>query len=222
MGIKIAIVGTGEFADSFIPLFMAHPLVSDIILADLDAGKVKRAAEIFGVRHTMPSLDAVCESDVDAVAIITQHWMHAPQAIQALRASKDVYSAVPAAVTVDDMRSLVETVAQTGRVYMMGETSYYYPGPVYCRKRYLAGDFGHVVFGEGEYYHDWDQELYRIWAQRYGQDWRRFGGEPPMHYPTHSTSAVLSVTGAHATEVYCSRIPGTDTEGASRTAICIL
>ena len=35
MGIKLGICVIGAFARSFIPLFKAHPLVSEIALADL-------------------------------------------------------------------------------------------------------------------------------------------------------------------------------------------
>lgn len=203
MSIKLAVVGTGSFAQCFIPLLAAHPLVTEIILADLDAAKLMAAAERFGVARTLPSLDAVCGSDVDAVAIITQHWMHAGQARQALLAGKDVYSAVPAAVTVQDMMSLVETVERTGRIYMMGETSYYYPGTIYCRNRLTTGDFGHVVYAEGEYYHDWDNGLYEVLAQRRGPGSRDDWGDPPMHYPTHSVGAVLGATGSRAVAVSC-------------------
>jgi hypothetical protein len=36
---------------------------------------------------------------------------------------------------------------------------------------------------------------------RHGEDWERHFGMPPMYYPTHSTSMIVSVTGARATHV---------------------
>jgi len=144
MKIKVGMVGVGAFAQSFIPLFKAHPLVGEIVLCDLDADKLKANAEKHGVKRTSPFLDALCKTDVDAVAIITQHWLHAPQAIQALKAGKHVYSAVPSAVTLDEMKKLVRAVAKTRKIHMVGETSYYYPDAIYCRDRCANGDFGHV------------------------------------------------------------------------------
>jgi predicted dehydrogenase len=195
--------GVGSFAECFIPLFKAHPLVSEVILCDLDAAKLKAKSDRFGLPRTCPSLDELCRTDVDAVAIITQHWMHGPQAVQALKAGKHVYSAVPAAVTVDEMTELARAVKTTGRVYMIGETSYYYPCAIYCRRRFAAGDFGHAVYGEGEYYHDFDHGLYDVYKWRGGRQWKKVAGTPPMHYPTHSTSMIVSVTGAHMTSASC-------------------
>ncbi|MGH2559472.1 MAG: Gfo/Idh/MocA family protein [Thermomicrobiales bacterium] len=203
MGITIGMVGAGVFAQSFIPLFQAHPLVDDFVLCDLDAVKLQAVAAKFGISRTYPSLDAVCESDVNAVAIMTQNWLHGPQSVQALQAGKHVYSAVPTGITVEEIATLVRTVESTGRVYMLGETSYYYPAVIHCRQRHAAGDFGAIVYSEAEYYHDWDHGLYDVMKWRGGERWRAVAGHPPMHYPTHSTSQIISVTGAHMTHVSC-------------------
>jgi predicted dehydrogenase len=139
--------------------------------------------------------------DLDAIAIITQHHLHGPQAVQALRSGKHVYSAVPSAITVEEVADLVRTVGETGLIYMIGETSYYYPCAIYCRERFGKGDFGHIVYGEAEYYHDYTHGMYDVLKWRHGKEWKKYSGMPPMFYPTHSTSMIVSVTGAHVTHV---------------------
>ena len=99
MSLRIGIVGTGAFAQGFIPLFKAHPLVEQIILCDLDDEKLSQNAARHHITETSPSLDALCAADVDAVCLFTQNWLHGPQAVQALAAGKHVYSAVPAGVS---------------------------------------------------------------------------------------------------------------------------
>jgi predicted dehydrogenase len=203
VGILVGVVGAGQFAGAFLPLFKAHPLVDAVIVSDLVPEKRDAAAATFGLERTAPSLEALLETGVHAVAIITQPWLHGPQALQALRAGKHVYCAVPIARSVDEVAALVRAVEETGLVYMTGETSYYYPAALYCRQRFRRGDFGRVVYGEGEYYHDWDHGLYAVNRARGGARWRDHAGAPPMYYPTHSVGMVVSVTGAHATHVSC-------------------
>ncbi len=217
--IKVGIVGVGAFAQSFIPLFRAHPLVETVILCDLDAEKLRQNVEKHGIPETSPSLDDLCGRDVDAVVIITQNWLHAPQAIQALRAGKHVYSAVPTAVTLEEVAELVRTVAETGRVYMIGETSTYYPAVIYCRERHAGGAFGRVVYAEAEYYHDWDQGLYDVARWRGGERWLETAGLPPMYYPTHSTSQILSITGARMTHVTCMGFEDRSDDGIYRADV---
>lgn len=201
--IKVGMVGVGTFAQNFIPLFKAHPLVAEVILCDLNTQKLKENSEKYGVSKTFSSLDDLCNTDVNAVVIITQNWLHASQAIQALRAGKHVYSAVPPGISVEEITDLVKTVEETGKIYMLGETSYYYPAVLYCREQYKKGAFGHIVYAEAEYYHDWDHGLYDVFKWRGGERWLEEAGIPPMYYPTHSTSQIISVTGAHMTNVSC-------------------
>ena len=216
MGIKVGMVGVGAFAQGFIPLFKAHPLVDELTLCDLDADKLRQNVEKHGITRTSASLDHLLQTDVDAVAIITQPWLHAPQAMQALRAGKHVYSAVPTGQTIDNVMNLVKTVEAAGKIYMLGETSYYYPEVIYCRQQYQRGAFGHIVYSEGEYYHDWDHGLYEVSKWRGGENWRWLNGNPPMYYCTHSTSEIISVTGAHMTYVSCQGFVDTSDDGVYR------
>jgi len=203
MGLRIGVCGAGGFAGAFIPLFRAHPDVSEVCIAEVLPDRRKEQAKLFGIERTFESLEALCRSDVDAIAIFTQRWMHGPQAVQALKAGKHVYSAVPAAISVQEVEQLLEAAKSTGLTYMVGETSYYYPSTIYCRKRFAAGDFGPFVFGEAEYLHDMSLGFYEAYQHSGGPDWKKTASFPPMLYPTHSVSMILSVTGAHMTEVSC-------------------
>lgn len=221
MAIQVGICGVGAFAQNFIPLFKAHPLVENIVLCDLDSKKLEENSKKHAVPDTCPSLDELCRKDVDAVAIFTQNWLHGPQAAQALRAGKHTYSAVPSAITMEEITNLVKTVGETGKIYMAGETSYYYPCALYCRERFKKGDFGRIVYGEAEYLHDFDHGLYEVAKWRGGAQWRRTAGNPPMYYPTHSVSLIVSVTGAHATHVSCLGFVDNHEDGIFRKGVNI-
>jgi Predicted dehydrogenases and related proteins len=203
MKLKLGVLGAGMFAKSFIPLFMSHPSVEKVVLADVMSERLREVAEKFGVSETYTSLEELCRSDVDAIAIFTQRHLHGPQTLQALRAGKHVYCAVPMAHTLEDVAAIVEEVKRSGLIYMTGETSYYYPSTIYCRDRFAKGDFGHFVYGEAQYLHDMTHGFYEAFQHSGGADWKKFAGFPPMYYPTHSVSMILSVTGASATHVSC-------------------
>lgn len=219
MGITVGVCGVGSFGSTFIPLFKAHPEVSSVTLCDLNAVSLKEKSGLFGISRTCPSLEELCQTDVDAIAIFTQNWLHGRQATQALRAGKHVYSAVPSAITMEEVTELVRTVERTGKIYMIGETSYYYPCAMYCRERFRKGDFGGIVYAEGEYMHDFDHGLYDTYKRRGGARWREVAGAPPLHYPTHSVSLVVSVTGAHATRVAAMGIVDGHEDGLFRKGV---
>jgi predicted dehydrogenase len=203
MGFRIGICGAGAFASAFLPLFQAHPDIDDVVLAEVLPERRQEQAARFGIRRTVADLDALCASDVDAIALFTQRWLHGPQALQALAAGKHVYSAVPAGVSLDELRALVRAVDETGLTYMMGETSYYYPTTIYCRRQFQSGAMGRFVYGEAEYLHDMSHGFYQAYQHSGGENWQQTAGFPPMFYPSHSVSMILSVTGAHITQVSC-------------------
>ena len=203
MRISIGMVGLGSFGGAFIRHFQDHPLVDRLAFCDLNRRLLDARAKQFGVSETYDTLDELLASDIRAVVIITQHWLHAGQAAKALKAGKHVYSAVPPARTLEECDELVTTVKQTGLVYMLGETTVFRPESAFCRKKAEEGAFGEFVHCEGEYLHDMSHGLVRVYQGRHGQDWRAHSGEPPMWYPTHSVSGPVYVTGSRMTEVSC-------------------
>jgi len=228
MGISLGLVGLGAFGSEFAPLFKAHPLVDRIALCDREPDRVAKFARMpsfqkkFRAADAYASLDEICRADLDAIVLITQPWLHAAQAIQAMESGKHVYSAVPivwlpdAEEVLDWCDRLVRASARTGMHYMLGETTYYRPQTMYCRRQAAAGAFGDFVYAEGEYLHPFDwkmSDLRRVkkdreasaagheWAavqERYNQNGVR---QTPMTYPTHSTSGPISVMGTHAVKV---------------------
>jgi len=211
MAISVGMVGCGSFAQSFIPLFRDHPMVGRIALCDINADKLAAGAAKHRVAETYASLDDICRTDLDALVIITQPWLHAPQAIQALVSGKHVYSAVPiiSLPSGDEMLQwcdkLIDAVKRTGLCYMMGETSYYRAEAMFGRRKAAQGVFGHFVHAQGCYLHDVDSagsNLREVSRRRHGENWNMsLSGSAPMHYPTHSIGGLISVMGAHMTEV---------------------
>jgi len=203
MTFSIGIVGAGQFGSQFAHLFSLHPGVLEVYVVDElpeRAESVVRRLELAGV---VSDFDALLASDVDAVAIFTQRWTHGPLVERALRAGKHVYSAVPMAVAEEEIARIIQAVRDTGKVYMMGETSYYNPATVYAREQQAAGRFGRVFYSEGDYVHDMDLGFYDAYQYSGGERWKETASYPPMLYPTHAIGGVLGAIPAHAVSVSC-------------------
>ncbi|MCC5808203.1 MAG: Gfo/Idh/MocA family oxidoreductase [Opitutales bacterium] len=202
--INVCIIGAGQFSQCFVPLYQAHPLVGEVSLCEVLPERLKAEGDRLGVsRRFTRYADVLAARDIDAVAIFTQRWSHAPMALEALNAGKHVYCAVPAATTLEELHALIDAVERTGLTYMMGETSLYYGSRLFMKEKWDAGAFGRFVYGEGEYYHDMTHGFYEAFQYSGGKDWKQTASYPPMLYPTHSVSMVLSVTSARATKVAC-------------------
>ncbi|WP_381558793.1 Gfo/Idh/MocA family protein [Streptomyces eurythermus] len=202
MTFSLGIVGAGQFSGRFAALFHAHPGVRDVYVTDLLPERAERLVAAHGLAGTFPSYAAMLESPaVDAVAVFTQRWTHGPLVTQALNAGKHVFSAVPMAVTAEEVAAIVATVRSTGLTYMMGETSHYHPATVLARARIAEGALGRVFYAEGDYVHDMDLGFYDAYRYSGGENWRATASYPPLLYPTHSVGGVLGAWRTHAVSV---------------------
>ncbi len=199
--IRICFVGCGQFCRAFVPLFQAHPAVEWVAVTDKFPERCREYDELFHVDRIFGSFEEALDSrDVNAVAIFTQRNMHGKMAIDALRAGKHVYSAVPMSMEPDEILEICSLVRKTGMTYSMGETGHYRPATIFCRRKYRSGEMGDMVFAEAQYNHDM-RHLYDVYRYTEGADWKKMAGMPPMTYPTHSTSMILGSCGAHALSV---------------------
>ncbi len=211
---RIAIIGCGRFCKFFVPLFKAHPVVEKVYVCDTRRERAEDFAAKFGVEIIDSFEEALASEEINAVAIFTQRFKHGPMVIQALKAGKHVYSSVPCAVDVDEIIEIEKLVRETRLTYSMGETGYYRPAAIFCRREFAKGTFGAFAYAEAQYNHD-IRNMEQSYRSSGGEDWKRFAGVPPFFYPTHSTSMILSAMPG----VYAKRVMALGFENSPRTDI---
>ncbi|MEC3878457.1 Gfo/Idh/MocA family protein [Parapedobacter sp. 10938] len=196
--IKVGLVGHGvcKFAVQF--GFQDHPNVEVVAVSDLIPERLAEMAQMASCNRTYPSLEAMLKEgkDIEAVFIATDAPSHAKHAIMALNHGKHVACAVPAVWgSLEEADVLYNTWKQSGKKYMMFETSAYHEDVHIMRELYRRDFFGKIVYSEGEYYHYFSTPLgsYNNWRD----------GLPPQWYPTHSNGYYICVTGQRFTEVSC-------------------
>lgn len=211
MKVKLGVVGFGGFSKQFVELFKTHPDIEKVVYADFIEERRKEAKDKFGVEKVYVSLDEMLskESDLNCIAIFAQRHQHGPLIIQALKAGKHVFTAVPMGCTKEEIFEILELVKKTHLTFMMAETCYYYPCAIYCREKFKTGEFGKFIYGESQYYHDIVEMFSSFKSQ--GDDWKKVAGIPPMFYSTHSMAMLFSAIDDYPIEVSCHGYE--DTEG---------
>lgn len=198
-GLHIGIVGVGSFAPSLIPLFKLHPYVASVRVTDHHSKRMELMRDQFGC-DISPSFAALLnDSEVNCIALFTPRHTHGLMSVQALKAGKHVFSAVPMGNSPEECQTIIDLVKNTGLIYMMGETCYYYPCTCWCRDQQKKGAFGKPIYIASQYYHD----LVGFDYPRLGIEWQRVAGIPPMLYPTHSFTMALSVMDACVSRISC-------------------
>jgi predicted dehydrogenase len=195
--VRIGIIG-GGFGTSF--YFHEHPDCIVEAVSDLRKDRRDLLMKVYKCSKSYESLEKLLpDPKIEAVFLATPVPDHASHVIASLKAGKHVLCAVPVAMTLEDCAAILDTVRQTGLTYMMAETSVYRQNTIQAKKWYREGLFGTIFSAEAEYYHPGISNLWFTPDRK--PTWRH--GQPPMNYPTHATSFLISVTGERCKNVTC-------------------
>ncbi len=169
-------------------------------LCDLNEDGLRKAAGELGVEQTYTDYEKMLDqSGIDAVIIGTPMPLHVPQSIAALQRNIHVLCEVPAAVNVEECRTLVAASRQSRGVYMLAENYTYTRPNQLIRSLVERGAFGTVYYAEGEYLHE-------LKALNEVTRWRRHWqtGIDGITYGTHSLGPILQwFAGQRVTRVCC-------------------
>lgn len=200
--VKLGVVGFGEFSLSHLEIFMNHPNVELVVGAEINPERRKFVSEKYNIKM-YSDFDEMLEKDsqINSVAVFSQRHQHGPMIIKALKAGKNVFTAVPMGCTEEEIFEIIELVNKTGLTFAMGETCYYFPCAIWCRNNREKGVFGDLVYGEAQYYHD-VTEMFSSFASA-GDGYKRIAGIPPMFYGTHSAAMLISAMNDIPVEVNC-------------------
>jgi predicted dehydrogenase len=194
--IRIGIIG-GRFGAGF--YFHEHPNCIVEAVSDLRTDRRDVLKKTYGCNKSYESLEKLLlDKNIDAVFIATGAPDHARHVLAALHAGKHVLCAVPAAMTLEECAALRDTVKRTGLTYMMAETTAFRQNTISVQQMFREGKFGTIFSAAAEYNHPGLEVLF---FEDGAFTWRH--GFPPMHYPTHCTAFLISVTGERLAEVNC-------------------
>jgi len=189
--VNVAIVGLG-FGAEFIPIYQRHPNANMYAICQRNEQSLHEIGDAYGVEVRYTDYDELLKDPlVHAVHINTPIPNHAEQSIKALKAGKHVACTVPMATSVEDCRTIVELVKETGLTYMMMETVVYAREFLFMKSLYEKGELGKIQFLKASHQQDMD-------------GWPNYWpGLPPMHYATHCVGPVLGLTRSSAAYVSC-------------------
>ncbi|WOQ70147.1 Gfo/Idh/MocA family oxidoreductase [Microbacterium limosum] len=189
--LTVALVGL-RFGAEFAPIYQAHPDVREVVLCDSDPEQLETVGARFGISRRMSSLEEVLAApDIDAVHLVTPLTLHGSQSIQVMESGKHCAVTIPAALSMEELDSLVDVEKRTGMRYMMMETAVYTREFLFVREMFERGEFGALSFARGAHLQD---------MEGWPAYWRGF---PPIAHITHALAPVLALTGTGADRVHC-------------------
>ena len=203
--VRVGLIGVGGRGRSLLRDLLAIDGVRITALCDLVPAHAARGASMVkeAGQEAVPAVfdgtdsaweQLVARDDLDIVYIATPWNWHVPMAVGAMRQGKHAAVEVPAATTLDDCWTLVETSERTRRHCVMMENCCYGYNELLVLNLVKAGKLGRLTHGECAYIHD----LRELLLSDEGEGlWRRF---PHLQlngnlYPTHGLGPVANYLG---------------------------
>jgi predicted dehydrogenase len=124
--VRLGVLGAGNFATAvMLPALRKVPQVELVGIASASGTSAQHAAARFGFGYAASDERRILEDpQINMVAILTRHHLHARQAIAALRAGKHVFCEKPLAIRPAELeevaRALAEQAAGEERLLMVG------------------------------------------------------------------------------------------------------
>ena len=154
------------------------------VVCDLYDGHLRRAQEIQPNTPTTREYREVLDrKDIDVVAIATSDHWHAPVAIDAMRAGKDIYCEKPMSHTIPEALEMVKVSKQTGRLVQVGSQSLSMLSTQKARELVQGGQIGTVYSVQASIYRPSAVGAWRYPvppdASPQTVDWERYLGNAP-------------------------------------------
>jgi predicted dehydrogenase len=142
---NVAVIGTGAIGHDHIASFNQHPAARVIALAEVSPERGREAAAKFKISDLVTDYrQLLARDDIDVVSIALPNYLHAPVALDALRAGKHVMLDKPVATNARDAARLGVEAKKRGLLFMVGQNDRFHPAIQTLKRLIGEGVLGDV------------------------------------------------------------------------------
>lgn len=147
--VRVALIGTGGIAGAHLDAYSRLSEAEVVAVCDIVPEKAETAAKRWNVPKWFTDYRKVLQlPEVEAVDICTPHAVHAPIAIDALKAGKHVLVEKPMTSTLKDAAKMVKLAKESGKTLFCGIMSRWSPTTLQVKKFIESGALGDIYFAE--------------------------------------------------------------------------
>jgi predicted dehydrogenase len=198
--VRFGFIGVGMRGHELLRLLLAVDGAEAKAVCDIHGPTLEKAAKLIQDKTgTAPALytgrddaykELVARNDIDAVVIATPWNWHVPMAMDSMKAGKETFVEVPAALTVEDCWRLVEESEKSQVNCMMLENCCYGRSELMVLNMIRDGLLGELTHGEAAYIHDlrWELKDLELGEGTWRPQW--YTRRRANAYPTHGLGPV--------------------------------
>lgn len=141
--LKVGVVGAGSIADLHAKGYEKDDRAEIVAVCDRDENRAIQRALDWDAQAYYTDFEAMLQNqELDAVEILTPHYLHGPQVLKALQAGLHVSVERPIALSIEEANEVVKTAKQAGKVLQVYEPCLFYKPLLDARNLIDAGEIG--------------------------------------------------------------------------------
>ena len=153
--LKIGVVGNGGISGEHLRSYSLNPKADIWALCDINAERLNRRGDQYNVpaerRFTDVNEMLKACPELDAVSVCTWNAAHAPCAIAALNAGKNVLCEKPMAMNVEEAKAMEEAAKKSGKLLMIGFVRRFGNDCAVLKDFIDNGYFGDIYYAKATY-----------------------------------------------------------------------
>lgn len=153
---KFAVVGAGSISQLHMQSYAKAPGAQLYAVCDINEERAKAAAEKFSIPHVFTSYDEMYKmAEIDGVSICTWNNVHAPAAIAALKAGKNVLCEKPMALNAGLAQEMLDTAKANNKLLAIGFVRRFGDNTKALKTFIDNGDLGNIYFAKVKMIRRW-------------------------------------------------------------------
>jgi predicted dehydrogenase len=151
--IRVGVIGVGQIGKGHVRRYSKIDAAEIVAIADVNGSEAKRVAEGAGVERVFTDFRELLKlDDIQAVDVCLHNNLHAPVAIAAMEAGKDVYCEKPLAGSLADARAMIDARERTGRRLQMQANTLFAKETKAAKRLIAEGVLGDPYYAKSSYY----------------------------------------------------------------------
>ncbi len=143
--LRCAVIGTGGIGLEHLTSLSQCPRATAVAVCEINPARAKEATERFKIPRSYSDYREVLDqADIDAVTIALPNHLHAPVAIEALKARKHVLLEKPMAMNAKEASKIIDTAMKMKRTLMVGQNQRFTRSAQMAKMLIQRGDLGDI------------------------------------------------------------------------------
>lgn len=172
----VGIVGLGYAGRKHFQAYESHPKVRIKAVCDLNKNRLQPFSEKVEL-CTQNYEEMLKRRDIEMISICTPNYLHAAQAIKALKADKHVLCEKPLAPSIENCEKIIEVLEKRKHLkFMVGQILRFSPLFRAIKRLYDEGELGEAFFAESDYLHNVEGRIKEWWEDKRNPHFALLGG----------------------------------------------